>query len=218
MDDVRIPQWQSIPGLVHGFGRRDNDTARELLSSGRLFLLKQVHGTALAAPPWEAPPEADASATSAGGQILGIKTADCLPLLFVDPARRIAAAAHAGWRGTAAGVALRVLDWLGRQGVHPSGIQVALGPCIGPCCYEVGDELRAHFAAKDGPFFTPGAHGKPHLDLRGVNEAQLVAAGVAPANIVRVNDCTRCHPQQYYSYRREGPAAGRMISYVGWTP
>src|SRR5687768_5017920 len=96
MDDVRIPAWTATPGLIHGFGRRDAP-ASDRLSRGRLFLLKQVHGRALATPPWDAAPEADASATVASGHVLGIRTADCLPILFVDPVRRLAAAAHAGW-------------------------------------------------------------------------------------------------------------------------
>jgi YfiH family protein len=217
MDDARIARWESITGLVHGFGLRDVDTARRLASCGRLYLLKQVHGATFATPPWETMPEADASVTAAPGQILGIKTADCLPVLFVDPARRIAAAAHAGWRGTAAGVVYRVLDWLAAQGSERHDLEVALGPCIGACCYEVGDDLRGHFAPDEQRFFVPGRGDRPHLDVRGINEAQLVAAGVARTNIAHVDECTYCLPERYYSYRREGAAAGRMINYVGWT-
>jgi YfiH family protein len=216
MDAARLARWESIAGLVHGFGRRDAEPARELSACGRLFLLKQVHGTGLAAPPWETPPEADASATATAGQILGIKTADCLPVLFVDPNRRIAAAAHAGWRGTAAGVVRQALEWLAAHGAPPADIQVGLGPCIGPCCYEVSDDLRAHFAADEQRFFVAGHRGRPHLDVRGINEGQLLAAGVSRANIAHVDECTQCHPERYYSYRREGAGTGRMISYVGW--
>jgi polyphenol oxidase len=214
MEDARVRDWQSIPGLVHGFGRRGEETPASVRD--HLFLLKQVHGTTLVTPPWEAAPEADASATIAAGPILGIKTADCLPILFCEPARRVVAAAHAGWRGTAAGVARTVLDWLAGQKIDAGAVRVALGPHIGPCCYEVGDELRRQFAESEQRFFVAGPHGRPHLDMAGINEAQLLAAGVPAAHIARVDECTRCHPDLYHSYRRDGPAAGRMISYVGF--
>jgi polyphenol oxidase len=216
MEDARIAEWSSLPGLVHGFGRRTEDGAGTPPSAGRLFLMRQVHGTLLATPPWESPPEADAAATAQAGQLLGIKTADCLPILFVDASRRLAAAAHAGWRGTAAGIAGRVLAWFVARGSRPADVTVALGPCIGPCCYEVGDELRAHFAPSAQGFFLDGPGAKPRLDLRGLCQAQLVAEGVRAESIVRVAECTRCHPDRYHSYRRDGAAAGRMISYVGW--
>lgn len=212
MPDAQIPGWRDVPGLVHGFGRRDSPPP----TRGRLFLLKQVHGTGLATPPWKSSPEADASATSAPGLLLGIKTADCLPLLFVDRDRRLAAAAHAGWRGTAAGIVGRVLDWFAAQGGRLDDVQVALGPCIGPCCYEVGEELRSQFADAEQRFFTGAAPGKPHLDLRGLNEQQLLTRGVAPHQIAHVAECTRCQPSLYYSYRREGAGTGRLVSYVGW--
>src|SRR4051812_17780523 len=106
MEDARIDAWDDISQLRHGFGRRGSSPP----APGRLWLLKRAQGRALVAPPWEAPPQADAAATDAPGQWLGIQTADCLPVLFVDPAHRLAAAAHAGWRGTAAGIVRVVVD------------------------------------------------------------------------------------------------------------
>jgi YfiH family protein len=226
MDVARIAAWGDVPGLVHGFGRRPERTetrdetrarvAASVAASGRLQLLTQVHGTALAIAPCDGRPTADAAAASQPGQILGIETADCQPLLFMDPARRLAAAAHAGWRGTAAGIAGRTLDWLLERGSRLEDVQVGLGPAIGACCYEVGDELRAEFAEEDRRFFLPGPGEKSHLDVRGINERQLVAAGLPTANIVHVRECTRCRPDLYCSYRGEGAGTGRMISYVGW--
>jgi polyphenol oxidase len=211
MDAARVETWAGLSGVAHGFGRREAADPSE----APLFLLKQVHGTALAQPPWPAPPEADAAATAARGQLLGIKTADCLPVLFVDPTRRLVAAAHAGWRGTASGIVRHVVDWFRAQGAPATDLWVALGPAAGSCCYEVGDELRAHFAADEQRFFVPGRGAKPHLDVRGVNEHQLRAAGVRPDRIAHVAECTQCRPDLYYSYRREGKGTGRMISYVG---
>jgi YfiH family protein len=227
MDDARIEAWQGVPGLVHGFGRRPPQAeAREATRArvaasvapfGSLQLLKQVHGTALLAAPWDGTPEADAGAADRPGLLLGIETADCQPILFIDARRHRVAAAHAGWRGTAAGIAREALAWLQARGASLEDVQVALGPSIGACCYEVGDDLRAHFGAEDQGFFeVPAAGRRPHLDVRGVNERQIVAAGVPRGNVFHVRECTSCRPDLYCSYRREGTGTGRMISYVGW--
>jgi YfiH family protein len=227
MEDARLARWSALGGLVHGFSRRPPraETRAEtrtrvteaLRAHGALQLLTQVHGTGLVAAPCVGTPEADASRAEAPGVLLGIETADCLPVLFVDPTRRRAAAAHAGWRGTAAGIAPLVVRWLAEGGSAPGDLLVALGPCIGACCYEVGDELREAFDADDRAFFTPGPRGKPHLDVRGINVRQLLAAGVRAENIVHCDECTHCRSELYCSYRRDGAGTGRMISYVGWS-
>jgi polyphenol oxidase len=227
MQDARVEKWSGTAGLVHGFGRKPAQAetreqtrtrvAETLRTHGDLQLLSQVHGTTLIVAPCDGAPTADASAAERPGVLLGIETADCLPALFVDPRQRRVAAAHAGWRGTAAGIVGRAVAWLAERGSAPRDLQVALGPCIGSCCYEVGDELRNDFAEPDRAFFVPGAQGRPHLDVRGINVRQLVAAGVPRENIAHVDECTRCRPDLYCSYRRDGRGAGRMISYVGWT-
>jgi copper oxidase (laccase) domain-containing protein len=148
--------------------------------------------------------------------MMGIKRAFSLHIFLFAPDRGLAAPPQAGGPATAAGVGRRVLDWFTVQDVRAVDVRVALGPCIGPCCYEVGDDLRSRFAESEQRFFVPGPRGRAHLDLRGINEAQLLAAGVPAKNIARVDDCTHCLGERYYSYRREGAAAGRMISYVGW--
>ena len=122
-----------------------------------------------------------------------------------------------GWRGTAAGVVARALAFLRAQGTDPRGVVAALGPAIGPCCYEVGAELRPAFGPEGESFFRPGPRGRPHLDLRAANVRQVEASGVRAENIHHVNDCTACLPERYHSYRRDGPGVGRMISYIGWS-
>jgi YfiH family protein len=179
--------------------------------------MKQVHGASVVRAPWEGQPPADAAVAEAPGLILGIETADCLPLLLVDPRRRAVAAVHAGWRGTAAGVARRALQDLLAGGSDPKDILAALGPAIGPCCYEVGEEVRAAFGPEGSSFFRPGPRGRPHLDLRAANVSQLEGAGLLPSHIHRLDECTFCLADRYHSYRREGPGGGRMISYIGWT-
>lgn len=221
-----VPELSAVPGLVHGFERRREPEAREsrdetrsrvqaaLARTGRLLLMRQVHGTVVVHAPWEGTPEADAAAADETGLVLGVATADCLPILLVDPARGAVAAAHAGWRGTAAGVAARTVEVLVAEGSRPDDIIVALGPGIGPCCYEVGEELREAFAGGD-PFFRPGPRGRPHLDVRAANVRQLHDAGVPPDRIHHIDECTACRPDLYYSYRRDGPGTGRMISFIG---
>ncbi len=224
-----VPALSAIPGLVHGFEQRASGLPAETREAGharvsaelqglggRLLLLGQVHGAAVAFAPWEGRPEADAAVAASPGWLLGIQTADCLPVLLVDPKRRLVAAAHAGWRGTAAGVAGRAVAALVARGSRPEDLVAALGPGIGPCCYEVGDEVRAAFSPSGAAFFRPGPNGRPHLDLRAANARQLANAGLLPEALHHVADCTRCRADLYPSYRRDGRGAGRMISFVGF--
>ena len=225
---ARVAAFEEVPGLVHGFEQRlgpagweeRDDTRRRVAStlarSGRLLLLQQVHGARVRRAPWTGRPEADAAVAEAPGLLLGIETADCLPVLVVDPVRHAVAAAHAGWRGTAAGVAREAVAALVAGGSRPEDLLAATGPGIGPCCYEVGDELRAAFGDAGADFFRPGPRGRPHLDVRAANERQLREAGIPEARIHRVADCTRCRADLYHSYRREGQDAGRMINFVGF--
>jgi len=223
-----VPALAATAGLVHGFEQRlprDGAETREetlarvaraLGGRGRLLLLRQVHGAAVVEAPWDGAPEADAAVAFEPGLILGIQTADCLPVLLVDPRRRAVAAAHAGWRGTAARVAAQAVAALVARGSDPRDLLAAIGPGIGPCCYEVGDELREAMGPSAAPFFRPGPSGRPHLDLRALNARQLEAAGLPPDAIHNVADCTRCRAELYHSYRRDGKAAGRMVSFVGF--
>jgi YfiH family protein len=225
---VTVPALEAVPGLVHGFEQRlgpagweDRDETRRrvalaLAGAGRLQLLKQVHGCRVRGAPWEGRPEADAAVADEPGVILGIETADCQPVLLVDPVARRVAAAHAGWRGTVAGVSREAVLALVARGSTPRDIVAALGPSIGACCYEVGPELQDAFGTDGAAFFRPGPRGKPHLDVRAANVRQLEEAGIAPGQIHHVADCTMCRADLYHSYRREGKGAGRMISYVGF--
>lgn len=221
-----VEALHGIPGLVHGFEQRlgppgweTRDGSRRrvaaaLEAAGRLLLLHQVHGVAVHRAPWEGRPTGDAAVAGEPGLVLGIETADCLPVLLVDPVRRAVAAAHAGWRGTASGVARAALDALVAAGSRPADVIAALGPNIGPCCYEVGPELMGEFGPGGGAFFRPGRGDRLMLDVRAANVAQLQEAGIAA--IHHVAECTRCAADKYHSYRREGKEGGRMISFVGF--
>jgi purine-nucleoside/S-methyl-5'-thioadenosine phosphorylase / adenosine deaminase len=223
-----VPALEAVPGLVHGFERRLVGTGCEtreagrarvataLSGSGRLLLLKQVHGNAIERAPWPGTPEADAGFVDRTRLLVGIETADCLPILLVDPRRRTAAAIHAGWRGTAARIAEKAVAMLLAHGSRPEELLAALGPGIGPCCYEVGGELQTAFGVDAPEVFRPGPHGRLHLDVRGANVRQLLRAGVPLVNLHHVDECTRCRTDLYHSFRREGKGAGRMLNYVGW--
>jgi len=228
-ETVSVPALAEIAGLVHGFERRSGPlpasesreegrarVSQALAERGRLHLLKQVHGNCVVQAPHDGHPEADAHLATRAGLLLGIETADCLPVLLVDPEARVVGAVHAGWRGTSAGVAARAVEAMAGRGARPDRILAALGPSIGACCYEVGDELRTAFGPDGDRFFRPGARGRPHLDVRAANVAQLEHAGLRPGSIFHVAECTFCLPGPYPSYRRDGPGGGRMISVIGY--
>jgi YfiH family protein len=226
--NVRVPQLEAVPGLAHGFEQRlgppgwetrqgGRDRVASCLSAlGRLFFMTQVHGARALRAPWEGAPDADAAISEAPGVLVAVETADCLPILLVDPQRRAVAAVHAGWRGTVAGAAASAVKELRAAGSRPGDVFAAVGPGIGPCCYEVGEDVRGAFGPGAKAFFRPGPNGRPHLDLRAVNQDQLQRAGILPERIHHVADCTFCHPDLYHSYRREGSGGGRMVSFVGF--
>jgi YfiH family protein len=225
---AEVEALAAITGLVHGFGRRApgphpetrDETVRRVRSAldvdGELQLLRQVHGCAVALSPWDEPPEADAAVASSPGLLLGIQTADCLPVLLVDPVRRAVAAAHAGWRGTLKRVTHEAVRALEAQGSRPRDLVVALGPGIGACCYEVGEEVREAFGPRGAAFFRTTPRQRLHLDVRAANVRQLEEAGVREESIYHVPECTYCLPGAYHSYRRDGKGTGRMISFVGF--
>ena len=147
------------------------------------------------------------------GIALVVQTADCVPVILAGP--NAVGIAHAGWRGSAANAAGAAVEELSRAGAPPSSLRAWLGPSIGPCCYEIGGDVAAQFA---GDFVRRSCNGRYTLDLRAVNRAQLVAAGLRAANISTHPACTRCGGDQFASYRRDGAAAGRMITLVALAP
>ncbi|MBI2884231.1 MAG: peptidoglycan editing factor PgeF [Candidatus Methylomirabilis oxyfera] len=161
----------------------------------------------------------DGLMTDAPNLCVGVMAADCVPLLFVEPARKITAAVHAGWRGTAAGIAARTVALMKEvYRIDPAALHVAMGPSIGPCCYEVGPEVEEQIAANwrqelKGAWRPEGVKGR--LDLRALNEAQLLGAGIPQTQISKVGPCTACHIGDFHSYRKEGKS-GHQLSFIGW--
>jgi polyphenol oxidase len=187
---------------------------------GRLVTTPQVHGDNVLvvdeSTAEEAPAiRADILLTTRPGYLLVQRYADCVPLLFWHPAVGAVAVAHAGWRGTAIGVAATTVGAIREHaGGEPDGLRVAIGPSIGPCCFEVGPEVAGQFPEADGAA-RPGPRGRTHLDLWELNRRSLVAAGVAPERIELAGLCTRCHPDTFFSHRALGYPAGRFGGGIG---
>lgn len=182
--------------------------------------MRQVHGTRVVrvGSPAEQVGEADGMLTTESGVGLAVLTADCVPLLGVAPRHRAVMALHAGWRGSLAGIAAVALRMAADElGIPPHAWQVALGPSIGGCCYEVEAEIGRRFVDRWGAMpdaWRPaGAHGQ--LDLRRANRAILVAHGVAAENVADVGPCTSCAGDEFFSHRRSGGRAGRQLSLIG---
>ena len=207
-------------------GRRDRFARAAGMGDRPLLAPRQIHGARVVGSgefAAGAVPEADAVVVrreTSGTAAAAIRTADCLPVLIAARDGTALAAVHAGWRGTAAGVVRRAVEAMRAYGAAPDGLVAALGPAIGPCCYEVGPEVVAAGAEATGgdpaAVSRPGSGMRPHLDLVAANRRQLECAGVAPAAIEAAPWCTRCREDLFWSWRRDGPSAGRMMACIGW--
>jgi len=178
----------------------------------QVFWRKQVHGNEVlmaqgGAKASRGCPDVDAYITDEKGLPIAIRTADCVPVFIFDPRHRAIGLAHAGWKGTCKAIAERTVQMmLERYSSQASDIKVVLGPSIRECCYQVGDEFRDHF-----PSHVKEREGSLYADVVGANRDQLLQAGVPRENILDSGICTCCH-KDYFSFRRDGIKAGRMIS------
>ena len=164
----------------------------------------------------DAIPGTDALMTDVPGVSLMLCFADCTPILIFDPIHRAAAIAHGGWKGTALSVAAKTVRAMGDAfGTCPEDCLAAIGPAIGPCCYEVGEEVEMAFS-KAFPAFAETVvskdNGKIRLDLWAANRLQLEEAGLLPERIDVAGVCTSCHAKTFFSYRAEGPVTGRIAA------
>jgi len=182
----------------------------------------------------------DASITNQLGLLLAVQTADCVPILLVDPKKRAVAAVHAGWRGTLQRIVVKAIGKMQMHfGTKPADLLAAIGPSIAGCCYEVGTEVAAEFKSQfpnasewfdelrtgDEPNplqwlnMKPPGHQPPPksvlLDLRKANRAQLFEAGLPSRNISVSDLCTACHGDLFFSYRKERGTTGRHLSVIG---
>lgn len=220
------------PGFSWGFGGRETGLPSGLLTARQVHGRRVVELPAAAAGTARAPGghaiEAD-GLVSRGGSIVAVRTADCVPLLMLaDVAgeagneatagvdrRPWAAAVHAGWRGSLAGIVDAAVEHALASGYRASSLRVVLGPSVGPCCYEVSAELVERFSSA-GMATTTTAVGQPAIDLRAINTARLVAMGVRASRIESTGPCTCCHAEGYYSVRADRAEQGRQLSWIGW--
>ena len=226
--------------LRHAFGTRRADGDLRLPAAS----LRQLHSDIVQVveePAVRLP--GDALVTSTPRLALTVKTADCLPVFLADPEHRVVAAVHAGWRGTRKRIVEKTVGVMRSHfGADPAGVLAALGPGIHACCYQVGAEVieqyRSQFpyaealfrnVEEENPadilvprqtmvehkaFMRPLETARGYLDLEEANYRQLLEAGVSPRRIARGAPCTACRTDLFYSYRREGARAGRLLSQI----
>jgi polyphenol oxidase len=213
-------RWGDAPEAVTENLRRIASLAEFELD--QLVRVRQVHGAeVLAAHEVDAESEADAiwcaRAHPGPAKVVGVMTADCVPILICDRDASVVAAVHSGWRGTAANIAARTVEILREQGgVAPEQLLAAIGPCIEVSAFEVGEEVAEPFTKHfDGRFVARSFGEKPHVDLVGCVRAQLQEAGIPATQIERVGACTHANPGLYFSYRRDGAGIGQHLSLIG---
>lgn len=162
--------------------------------------------------------DVDGLITDEPNVVLCTHYADCVPLFFVDPVRRVVATSHAGWRGTVGGIGAVTVERMARDyGCQPSDILVGIGPSIGRCCFEVDTPVMEEFSKLpffDGDCYTDDKNGKYHIDLWEVNCRYLLNAGVKADNITVTDVCTRCHPDTLWSHRFCGNDRGSLAAFI----
>jgi hypothetical protein len=223
---LTLDAWRSLPGLRHGFLDRGEcggglNWDAILATAGAPFpiaLPRQVHGThVVSARAGVQPADADAITSGTNGLLVGVVTADCVPVLLIHRDRHAATAAHAGWRGAAAGVLETAVRHLATELHAPAAeLEAAIGPAICGRCYQVGPEVLEAFRTRTGGTTAPAwseRAGRHHIDLRHAAELLLRATGVGSVAIV--GPCTACG-EGFCSYRRDGAGCGRQLSFVGW--
>jgi hypothetical protein len=232
---VGSPPYSSLNMALHV-----GDMIEDVLHNRRVFLAgigrspedcvaaEQVHGTAVRFVTEtdrgrgmqnlvSALPSCDGMLTAQDVGLLSF-FADCVPVFFFHPRSRIIGLAHAGWRGTAGNIVQEMVNRIIQAGADAEECLAAVGPCIGPCCYDIGDSVASIFREKwnEPSVLSETASGEYSLDLQEANRQLLISAGIRAENILIAQMCTSCHPGEFFSYRREG-ITGRMAAYIGFS-
>lgn len=235
---ITLPAFAtSCQGVRHFFGTRHSmigshreqaEPKRAMRGAGKagvLVSVKQVHGTdvlVLNRPVQEGEPFDggwDALVTDQPHVMVVVRTADCVPVLLHDPKRKVVAAIHAGWRGAVAGIVPKTVDVMKRRfGTDPAQVRVGIGPSAGPCCYEVDEPVLARLRESCSDWrliIAERGRNRALLDLRSLVRRQAESIGVEAANIATAGACTICHPDLFFSYRRDGVVKKTMMSGIG---
>lgn len=236
---ITVPSFaRTKDGVDHFFGTKHSRVgttpgASADLKNGRsvrarLISVKQVHGTDVLIvdrPVCEGQSfdgTWDALMTNQPGIMVTVRTADCVPVLLHDPIQRIVAAVHAGWRGAVAGIVPNTIAaMIGRFGGEATALRMAIGPSAGACCYEVDEPVlsRLRNAFPDWQQIIEEQPSRTALlDLRELIRRQALVSGLAEHNIAVANACTMCHPNLFFSYRREGVVKNTMVSGIALVP
>ena len=209
-------------------GRVDENRRRFMaaldLRDATLATLSQIHSDRLLiieekAGQWNQRPQADAQATRIESVALAVQTADCFPILIVDPRVRAIAGLHAGWRGTLARIVSKAVTTMKTAlDCDPARLIVAIGPAIRNCCFEVGSEVVEAFE-REFPGLrlaepVSGHSGKSLLDLRRALDVQFAEVGISQSQVFDLGMCTRCRMDEFFSYRGEGPKSGRLMAVI----
>jgi YfiH family protein len=179
--------------------------------------VRQVHGCRVVEASRAEDPreEADAVVSASRGVAACVSVADCAPILLADPRSRAVAAVHAGWRGTLAGAAAAgVRALVERHGARPGDVLAVVGPCIGPCCYEVSPDLSERFRLEVGATAAETRRAGSRVDLWRSNELLLRAAGIGRRNLEILGKCTSCEERTFFSHRRDGGRTGRQVAFI----
>ncbi len=227
---------ESLNFSVHG-GDSESNVQNNLkifthflgINASRIVQIDQKHedGIAVVNKMPTTDPVADAVIVGKPGIFAGIRTADCVPVLLMDPVQRICAAIHAGWRGTVLRITLQVVQKLEKEfGVKPANLIASIGPSIGPCCYEVDDRVLipvmsriphgAKFVTKCEREREKGAGICQTVDLVSINKSELMTGGLRGSHIRAVGSCTSCNEKLFFSHRRDRAGTGRHIAIVGF--
>ncbi len=207
------PLLQGVPGIAHGFGTISDAPPANVVT------VKQVHGVRIWEPvemPASEPEGYDTVLTDHPGLAVAVKTADCQPILLVEPERRLIAAVHAGWKGTLARAVQVAVRRIAERGGDLRNILAALGPNMSADCFEVEVDVASDFEREfpGWPLLKKISETKWLLDVALANRLQLEEVGVVPTHIDRIGLCTHCHPDLFWSYRRDGEQAGRMVNFI----
>lgn len=204
--------WKTDESKVDALNNRDRLCSALGVSYDRLVVPAQVHSSRVA---WthgpNSFPDVDAVGTSTANTPILLHYADCVPIILVDKTKKAICVIHAGWRGTAGGIAKNAVEKLREElGSNPQDMLAAVGPAIGSCCYptgnDVAEQLNATVQNTDG--LIEYRDGQPHPDLKAVNGRQLLESGVGQVDLSSA--CTACRPELFYSHRRFNGATGRQ--------
>ncbi len=220
------------PGVFHFFGTKGLTDTTSLFPNLKRpkasITVRQVHGDQICRITDDAlhrlseghSPDAsmtgDALTTNRPDVLMMVSTADCVPVLLFDPVAGVVAAVHAGWRGTLLNICPKVVrEMVSHYGVRPKNLIAGIGPSIGPCCYQVGEDVFGE-VIRSYPYgrevVVEQGDGKAMLHLGWLNHLQLEEAGLLPENIAASGRCTFCNPDDFYSYRRDRGKLGGMLS------